>query len=68
MADYTPPPFVVDEVAMDMDLDPDDTRVKARLAVRRGAGAAGLPLRLDGENMELLSIAIDGARLAPDAY
>ncbi|MEQ9189546.1 MAG: aminopeptidase N [Alphaproteobacteria bacterium] len=68
LADYTPPPFVVDEVAMDMDLDPDDTRVKARLAVRRGAGAAGLPLRLDGENMELLSIAIDGARLAPDAY
>ena len=29
--DYTPPVFLVDDVRIELDLDPDDTRVRATL-------------------------------------
>ena len=53
-----------------MDLYETDTKVTARLTVRRNpdAAAPGGNLMLDGEGMRLLSVAIDGRVLAAEAY
>ncbi len=63
-ADYRPPDWVVDRIDLVFDLDAAATEVAATLAVRR-IGAAGVPLRLDGEGLELLSLRLDGADPAP---
>ncbi|MEP9401363.1 aminopeptidase N [Sphingomonas sp. VNH70] len=55
--DYRPPAWEVPQVALDFDLDPRRTRVRAKLDVeRRGEG----PLRLDGEGLTPLSVTVDG--------
>src|SRR6267378_2776604 len=48
----------------------DDTLVKATLAVSRNPQAAGssAPLELDGDDLELLSVALDGKPLDNSAY
>jgi aminopeptidase N len=63
-ADYRPPDWVVDRIDLVFDLDPDATEVAATLIVRR-TGAPRVPLRLDGEGLELLALRIDGAEPAP---
>ncbi|MCA6268398.1 aminopeptidase N, partial [Phenylobacterium sp.] len=67
LADYTPPAFLVDEVHLDFDLKPEATRVRARLSLRRN-GAAGAPLKLDGERLKTLSVAVDGRVLGPGEF
>jgi len=70
LADYRPPDFVIDEVGLDFNLGEEETLVKSRLLVRRNpaAGTPKAPLRLDGEALELVSLALDGAALAPERY
>jgi len=63
-ADYRPPDWLVQHVALAFDLDPDRTQVHARLSVHRN-GRHDRPLRLDGEALELRELAIDGR--APEA-
>ena len=67
--DYRPPAFLVDHVGLEFDLDPDRTLVTATLDLRRNAAAAGArgPLVLDGEDLELLGVEIDGKPVAPAA-
>jgi len=67
LADYTPPAYLIDEIALVFSLDPDVTLVAARSHVRRNAEAIE-PLVLDGERMELDSIAINGEPLDAGAY
>jgi aminopeptidase N len=57
--DYRPPAWLVPEVALDFDLDPARTRVRARLEVRRN-GEGTEPLRLDGAGQAPLSVRVDG--------
>jgi aminopeptidase N len=65
LADYTPPPFLIDTVDLRFELNERSTRVQSRLAVRRNPAAApGLPLMLDGEDLILVSIQRDGVPLA----
>jgi aminopeptidase N len=59
-SEYRPPAFLVDSVALEFDLDAVRTLVTATLRVRRNDAVAGGPLRLDGEELELLSVQIDG--------
>ena len=66
LADYRAPDFAIDTVDLDFRLDPHVTRVTARLAMR--PTKAGVPLVLDGDELKLVSVAIDGAALAPDRY
>jgi aminopeptidase N len=68
LKDYTPPPYLVDTVDLDVDFRPGETRVTATLAIRRNPAAAPAPLRLDGEELELLSVKLDGVALAATAY
>lgn len=67
LSDYQPYPFRLDSVDLEFQLDLVATRVKARLAFTR-TGESGAALRLDGERLKLLSIAIDGAPLSSNAY
>ena len=59
LADYDPPAFLIDETHLTFLLDPNHTRVKARLTIRRN-GEHGEPLRLNGERLKPVSVAIDG--------
>jgi aminopeptidase N len=67
LADYRPPAFVIDEVQLDFQLEPNTTRVKARLALRRN-GEHAEALRLNGERLTPISVAIDGRLLTASEY
>ena len=70
LKDYAPPAFLVERVALDVDIRHDDALVQARLRVRRNPQAPDpkSPLTLDGEELELISVAIDGTLLRDNAY
>jgi len=57
--DYRPPDWLVPEIALDFALDPEATRVRARLTVERN-GEHHRPLRLDGDELEPLAVRVDG--------
>jgi aminopeptidase N len=59
LADYRPPDWLVPEIALRFELDPERTLVHARLTVVRN-GAHAEPLRLDGEEIELVGLKVDG--------
>jgi len=67
LSDYRAPVWRVDTVELDFDLGIDASEVLARLHLRRDP-AQDTPLRLDGENLQLLSIALDGTPLPATAY
>jgi aminopeptidase N len=67
LADYRPPEFLIDEATLEFRLEPRATVVEARLAVRRN-GDHRRPLRLDGENLEIVSVALDGRPLSAVEY
>ena len=69
-ADYRPPDYLIDSVALEFDLAPQTTRVKATLRVRAADDRAGgiRPLVLDGDGIELLALALDGQSLTPRDY
>jgi aminopeptidase N len=67
-ADYRPPPYLVDRIELEFDLDPMLTEVCTLLAVRRNPAGPGGPLALDGEDLELQSIELDGRALGADRY
>ncbi|MGA4551962.1 aminopeptidase N [Methylorubrum aminovorans] len=67
--EYRPSDHLIDRVELDVRLDPRDTRVTATLALRPNpAGHAGAPLVLDGDELSLLALELDGQGLAPEAY
>ena len=69
LEDYTVPNFIFDQVDLDFDLTPDATIVKSRLTVRRNPdGLAGPALELDGEDLKLLSVKVDGKLLRRSNY
>jgi len=43
LEDYRPPDWLIDTVDLDVSLDPNATRVRAKLQVRPNAGAAPAP-------------------------
>ncbi len=66
-SDYRPPDFRIDRIDLAFDLVPERTVVRAELQVRR-TGDAAAPLVLDGEEMELLGVHVDGRALGADEY
>ncbi|WP_454689569.1 aminopeptidase N [Achromobacter aloeverae] len=59
--DYQPYPFDIPEVALTFDLEPETTTVTSRLTLRRRAPGDTAPLVLDGSELELVSVHVDGA-------
>jgi aminopeptidase N len=70
LKDYAPPAYLVDDVRLRFELDPAGTRVSSRLMVRRNPHSARpeQPLVLNGQDLELLSIKLDGEVLGADRY
>ncbi len=70
LADYQPPSFLIDTVELSFDLDEAATRVRSRLALRRNPASADkrAPLSLDGENVALVRIALDGTDMGANRY
>ncbi len=69
LKDYAPSPYVIEKVELDVSIVPETARVRSLLTiVPREGTAPGTPLELDGEELKLTSIAIDGLPLALTAY
>lgn len=70
LKDYRPPAYLIERIDLDIALDPNETRVTSRLAVRPNGApdAPGGPLVLNGEDLSLRAICLDGERLTADAY
>lgn len=57
--DYRAPDYTTTDIDLDFSLDAETTRVSAVSKIKR-QGAAGAPLVLDGEDLTLVSIQVDG--------
>ena len=69
LKDYAPTPYRVDKVDLDVTIAPETSRVRALLTLSPRPGTEpGTPLVLDGDELKLKSIAIDGSPLALTAY
>ena len=70
LKDYQSPAFLVDHVDLRFELFEDGARVHSVLSLRRNPERAdsALPLLLDGDGLQLESLALDGQPLAADAY
>jgi aminopeptidase N len=69
LKDYRPPSYLISHVDLNVSLHPTCTRVRARSKVRPNPAVAKPgPLKLDGELLELVSVAIDGRLLGPKEY
>ena len=70
LKDYQPPAFLIDRVMLDVDIRAEDAIVRATLTVRRNPAAADrkAPLELDGDELEFVSVALDGALLRANPY
>jgi aminopeptidase N len=67
LQDYRPPDWLVDTVHLDVSLHPSASRVRARIALRPNTSAPA-PVVLEGDGLNLVSVAIDGKPLPKDAY
>ena len=58
--DYTVPAWFVDTVDLTFDLDPAKTRVLNKMRLRRNGAAPAQALRLDGEELNLARVLVNG--------
>jgi len=65
---YQAPPFLLDRIALEFDLDLDVTEVSASMVLRRNPDGTGSILELNGEQLELVSVELDGRTLGPAHY
>jgi aminopeptidase N len=69
LEDYRPSDFLIDSVELDVKLHPTETRVVATLVMRPNpAGRSDAPLVLDGDELNLKSVALDGRILSEEEF
>ena len=70
LEEYRPPAFLVDTVDLRFELGDQETRVRSTLALRRNPELAAprVALELNGQDLGLLGISIDGRELSPAEY
>ena len=70
LEDYAPPAFLIETVDLDIELFEDHARVRARLAASRNPKSkdSNAPLVLDANELEFVSAALDGRKLAAGEY
>jgi len=68
--DYSPPDYWIESVDLDFELGEEETRVHARLVIRRREELSGdvPPLTLVGEELECLGVWLDGKPLSEGQY
>jgi aminopeptidase N len=70
LKDYRVPDFLIDTTALHFELHEDRTLVRATLEMRRNPAAEDqhAPLQLDGQNLLLRSVSIEGRALRTNEY
>ncbi|MBN9669711.1 aminopeptidase N [Roseibium aggregatum] len=69
LEDYQPPAYRIEKVRLNVDLDPAATRITATLSVEKQANTeTGAPLILDGDELTLTGLLLNGAELPESAY
>ena len=70
LKDYTPPDYVVERLDLTFELDEQSTLVKSNMHLRRNAPPESetVPLILNGEELELVAIKMDGKPVDPGRY
>lgn len=68
LKDYTSPSFDIEKVSLTFRLFEDGAQVHSRMLISRIAGTKDESLFLDGEDLELKSLKIDGRELREDEY
>jgi aminopeptidase N len=68
LEDYRPPDWLIDTVDLDISLDANATRVRAKLKLRPNPARAPAPLVLDGEELQLTALLLDGKPLATEGF
>ncbi|MEK2646004.1 aminopeptidase N [Bdellovibrio sp. BCCA] len=66
LKDYKAPAFTVESVNLDFNLNEDFCRVIAKSQIKKTT--SGAELRLNGEELKLVSVKINGAALSPEQY
>jgi aminopeptidase N len=59
-ADYAAPAYWIDSVNLTFDLDPAKTRVLNKMTLRRNPAVEAQPLKLDGEELNLARVLVNG--------
>ena len=65
LEDYQPPAFSIESVTLEIELDPELTRVVTRLSVSQNRGES---FELDGLGLALQTVKLDGQHLNPADY
>jgi aminopeptidase N len=68
LQDYRPPDWLIDTVELDVSLHPTATTVRGKLRLKPNAAGAPAPLVLDGEELQLRSLALDGKPLPRENF
>jgi len=68
LKDYRAPDWLVDTVSLDVSLHPTQTKVRATLTLKPNPQSAAAPLVLDGEDLSLVALRLDGEPLPPASY
>jgi aminopeptidase N len=69
LEDYRPPDWLIETVDLDVSLHPTATTVRAKLKLKpNGAAGAPAPLVLDGDELKLGSVRIDGKPLPRESF
>jgi aminopeptidase N len=67
LKDYRAPDFQISKIDLDFVLEPDATRVAAKMQVKR-TGDKAMPLALNGEQLKLAALRIDGKDVPKERY
>lgn len=69
LEDYRPSDWLIDTVDLDISLHPTKTRIRSQLGLRPNpAGRPGAPLVLDGDELKLVALRLDGLLIDEAAY
>jgi aminopeptidase N len=68
LKDYRPPDWLIDAVDLDVSLDATATTVRAKLKLKPNTAGPPAPLILDGEELKLRSLTLDGKPLPDGSF
>jgi len=68
LEDYRPPDWRIGTAELDVALHPTATTVRTRLSISPNSAGAPAPLVLDGDELTLRSIRLDGKPLPPESF
>src|SRR6202035_2800630 len=68
LQDYRPPDWLIETVDLDVSLHPTATTVRATLKLTPNSAGTPAPLVLDGEELKLKSLTLDGKPLPAENF